>query len=173
MAARPRSTTRQAISQRPLWTCPRCGHKFVTRNMWHSCGRVALADHFKGKPPNIKRAFDAWRKLVRECGPFTVIPQKSRIVFMTRVRFGGAVVRKGHVIGTFWITRPAEKVLGGPLPAGLELAEFLRPKYHIYRFKLTSPAELDAPRFEGLRELAREAYANGLQQGPPEGRADN
>lgn len=22
----------------PLWTCPSCGARFVTRNMWHSCG---------------------------------------------------------------------------------------------------------------------------------------
>ncbi len=35
--------------KKPLWTCPRCGHQFVTPNMWHSCSRHALDDHFKGK----------------------------------------------------------------------------------------------------------------------------
>ena len=34
----------------PLWKCPRCGHRFVTKNLSHSCVRVRLADHFRGKP---------------------------------------------------------------------------------------------------------------------------
>jgi hypothetical protein len=25
-----------------LWKCPRCGHRFVTRNLWHSRVRVRL-----------------------------------------------------------------------------------------------------------------------------------
>ncbi len=33
---------------RPLWTCPRCGLKLVTRNLWHSCGQATL-DDWKGK----------------------------------------------------------------------------------------------------------------------------
>ena len=35
---------------RPLWRCPECGHTFVTRNLWHSCGRYTLDPHFAGKP---------------------------------------------------------------------------------------------------------------------------
>ena len=26
----------------PLWTCPKCGAKFVTKNLWHSCGKATL-----------------------------------------------------------------------------------------------------------------------------------
>ena len=37
--------------KKPLWTCPKCRHKFVTRNMWHSCGRFRVTDHFKGNAP--------------------------------------------------------------------------------------------------------------------------
>lgn len=33
-----------AKSRVPLWTCPKCGAKLVTRNMWHSCGEATLAD---------------------------------------------------------------------------------------------------------------------------------
>lgn len=25
-----------------LWQCPRCGERFVTPNMWHSCGKFTL-----------------------------------------------------------------------------------------------------------------------------------
>ena len=37
------------MQHKPLWTCPKCGHSFVTRNIWHSCNRyrraVAEAPH--------------------------------------------------------------------------------------------------------------------------------
>jgi len=28
-----------------LWMCPECGHRFVTRNMWHSCARHPVEAH--------------------------------------------------------------------------------------------------------------------------------
>jgi len=31
-------------TQRPLWTCPTCGVKRITRNLWHSCGRPAIGE---------------------------------------------------------------------------------------------------------------------------------
>ncbi|MFQ5690991.1 MAG: DUF5655 domain-containing protein [Gemmatimonadota bacterium] len=45
-------------TSKPLWTCPECGARLVTRNLWHSCGRATLDD---------------WT---------------ARIAFMGRVRFG-------------------------------------------------------------------------------------
>jgi len=33
-----------ANREAPLWTCPRCGAKLVTKNLWHSCGRATLDD---------------------------------------------------------------------------------------------------------------------------------
>lgn len=79
---------------RPLWTCPRCGHRFVTRNIWHSCGRYRIADHFVVAQPVVRKLFNGVKALVRECGPVTVYAQKTRIVFMVRVRFAGVTVRK-------------------------------------------------------------------------------
>ena len=40
---------KQAGTKDLLWRCPKCGHRFVTRNIWHSCGHYRLADHFEGK----------------------------------------------------------------------------------------------------------------------------
>jgi hypothetical protein len=37
-----------ARTKKPLWTCPKCGHRFVTRNMWHSCSDYSLESHFEG-----------------------------------------------------------------------------------------------------------------------------
>ena len=46
------------MAQRPLWTCPRCGKSYVTRNMWHSCVVVPLESHFVGRP-RARELYDA------------------------------------------------------------------------------------------------------------------
>jgi len=33
----------------PMWTCPLCGVKFVTRNTWHPCVRLTEADFLAGQ----------------------------------------------------------------------------------------------------------------------------
>jgi len=45
---------------RPLWTCPKCLHRFVARNMWHSCDAYPLSHHFKGKDPIVRELFDGY-----------------------------------------------------------------------------------------------------------------
>ncbi len=142
-----------AVAAQALWTCPKCGHRFVTRNMWHSCTRYRLADHFAGKDPGVKRVFDRLRRLVEACGPVTVYAQKTRIVFQGRVRFGGCVVRRRWLDGGLWLTRRAEhpKLVGVEQPiAGC----------FVHRFRLAAVADLDA----GLAGLIREAYAVGQQR---------
>jgi hypothetical protein len=65
---------------RPLWRCPRCGHTFVTRNLWHSCGNCTLHHHSADKPPFVRELFDLCVAAVRR---FT------RVVPQVRVRFAG------------------------------------------------------------------------------------
>lgn len=45
--------------EKPLWTCPECGHAFVTRNLWHSCGRYELDPHFERRDPRVRATFEA------------------------------------------------------------------------------------------------------------------
>lgn len=92
-------------AKKPLWTCPRCGHRFVTRNMWHSCTRYRIADHFKGKDPVVRHLYKQYVGIVRGFGSVTVFAQKTRIVFQARVRFAGAVVRKHWLEGGLWLKR--------------------------------------------------------------------
>ena len=33
-----------AESMRALWTCPECGAKLITKNLWHSCGEATIED---------------------------------------------------------------------------------------------------------------------------------
>lgn len=142
-----------ASAKRPLWTCPHCGHRFVTRNLWHACTRHRIADHFKGKDPRLRRLYNYYVGVVRQFGPVTVYAQKTRIVFQVRARFAGAVIRKRWIEGGLWLKRRAEHPL-------FHRVEKIPPHNYIYNFRLASPEDLDGE----LVALLREAYAVGCQE---------
>ncbi len=116
-------------AKRRLWRCPKCGHRSVTRNLWHSCGRYRLADHFRGKPKALRDASDRFVALARACGPVTVYAQKTRIVIQGRVRFAGAVVHRSYLDAGLWLKRRVEH------PALRRVESFGRLGYG-YQFRL-------------------------------------
>jgi hypothetical protein len=93
------------LTERPLWTCPKCKHRFISANLWHSCTRYTLDERFANSTPEARAAFNRFVELVVRCGPVTVIAQKTRIVLMVRVRFAGAVVQRDRVRLNFSLTR--------------------------------------------------------------------
>ena len=139
---------------RPLWTCPKCGHKFVTPNMWHSCSRYPLSHHFKGKDPIVRRLFDRYLVMVKSFGPVTVIPQKTGIAFQVRVRFAGAYARKNWLDCGLWLKRRVDHPL-------FYRIESVTPRDHIHRFRL---ARIEDLRNQSLKGFLREAYAVGCQE---------
>jgi hypothetical protein len=144
----------------PLWTCPRCGHQFVTRNLWHACVTYTLDHHFGDKDPHIRRLYDRFLRLIRANGPVTVIPQKTRIALMTRVRFAAAMPKRRWLDAHLWLTRRAAHPC-------LRRIDAVGPRALIHHFRFTSLDEFDAP----LADLVREAYAVGGQEHlPPGGR---
>jgi len=92
-------------ADRPLWTCPSCGHRFVTANLWHSCSRHTVDEHFARADPRVREAFDRLVQLYEGCGPIVVIAQKTRIAFMVRVRFGGCTVRRDRLLTAISLAR--------------------------------------------------------------------
>ena len=44
------------MPEQPLWHCPKCGARLVTRNLWHSRGRFTLEALFSGSTPDILAA---------------------------------------------------------------------------------------------------------------------
>lgn len=139
-------------AKRPLWRCPKCGHRFVTKNLWHSCGRYRLADHFKGKSRVVRQTFDRFVELAKACGPVTVYAQKTRIVIQGRVRFAGAVVHRDWLDAGLWLKRHAEhRCLS-------RIESFGRLGYG-HHFRLRQPGDID----EALAGLVREANAIGQQ----------
>lgn len=140
--------------RKPLWTCTKCGHQFVTANLWHSCTRYTLDHHFEGRDPALRRLFNKWLAFVRKHGgPVTVISQKTRITFMVRVRFAGAIIRKNHVECSMWLKHREAS------PRFAKIAEYMPGNFFHY-FHLTDAAQLDAE----LARLVREAYAIGSQK---------
>ena len=130
-----------------LWRCPKCGHRFTTRNVSHSCGRYAISGHFKGKTNGLLDTFKRYVAVARECGPVTVYAQKTRIVLQHRVRFAGIIVHPHHLEGTIWLFRRVRHRL-------LSRTEPLGKLGYNAHFRLKRPVDID----KRLSEYLKEAY---------------
>ena len=139
---------------RPLWTCPACGAKFVTANMWHSCGRFRIGDLFANSDPRIVRLYRRFRRMVEACGPVIVIPQKTRLVFMVRMRFAGVYPRRSSLRVGLILTRAL------PEDPRLEKIERFGRSGIGHYFRIEREDELD----RSMRQWVREAYDRGCQK---------
>jgi hypothetical protein len=93
------------VPERPLWRCPKCGARLVTRNLWHSCGRFTLEALFSGSAPAVLEAARRYVALLESLGDVQVLPQKTRLVAVARVRFAGLSPRKADFLATFALHR--------------------------------------------------------------------
>jgi hypothetical protein len=141
-----------ARSQRPLWPCPACGRAFANANQSHACGRHELETHFTGKPPLVRDIYDAFLAMLEELGPVTVLPEKTRIAFQTRMSFAQLTVRRHWVLGHLVLARRVED------PVFTKIETF-SPRNHVHHFRLDAPEEVAR-----LQHFAREAYAVGRQE---------
>jgi Domain of unknown function (DUF5655) len=105
-ASMPSSTARGELP--PLWRCPKCGAKLVTANMWHSCGIFSIETLFARSDPRVLTLFKTFERLVRSVGPVILIPQKTRAVFMVRVRFAAVYPRKSSLICSLGLPKRAQ-----------------------------------------------------------------
>jgi hypothetical protein len=141
---------------RALWTCPRCGHRFVSANVWHSCTSYTLDNAFARSTPEARAAFEAFVALIERCGPVEVIAQKTRIVIMGRVRFAGATVLRDRIRLNVALTRRIDAPwIEGVVSYG--------ERWNAHRFVVASPDELD--RIEELPALVCEGYRDLGMQG--------
>jgi hypothetical protein len=93
------------VAGTPLWQCPKCGARLVSRNLWHSCGRFTLEALFSGAAPEVIDAARRYVALLESLGDVQVLPQKTRLVAVARVRFAGLYPRKGHFLASFALHR--------------------------------------------------------------------
>ena len=125
----------------------------VSANLSHSCGRFDLEDLFDKKDPIVRTIFDRYREIVESCGPVLMIPQKTRIVFMVRMRFAAVYPMKRTIRLTLVLRRRL------PRHPRLERIETFGPDTELHTFRLEDPSDIDP----SLRRWTRESYRRGHQ----------
>jgi Domain of unknown function (DUF5655) len=125
----------------------------VTSNIWHSCGRYRIEDHFAGKEPRVRELFDGLEDVIRGFGPVNVYAQKTSIVFQVRIRFARAMPKKQWLDGHFWLKRRVSH------PKVTKVEHLLRRDW-IHWFRLNAPADLD----RAFVRLLKESYEIGAQR---------
>ena len=121
--------------------------------MWHSCGKHTVKDLFSRSEPQVLKLFEKFAGMVRRCGPVTMIPQKTRVVFMVRVRFAGAYRRKRFMLVGFALPRRLNS------PRIKRIDEYA-PHFIGHMMEIHSEEELDGE----LQGWLRESFAVGGQK---------
>jgi hypothetical protein len=137
---------------RPLWRCPKCGERFVTRNMWHSCGKQSLESLFANSEAQVFKLFKKFSRMVKSCGRVRVIPQKSRIVFQVRVRFAGCYPRKSYLLCGIALRRRHDS------SRFVKIEEYA-PHFIGHYFRVYFEEDLDSD----VQDWLRESYKVGKQ----------
>jgi hypothetical protein len=138
----------EQLQQKPLWTCPKCGVKLVSKNLSHSCGHATLADWRSQMGPRARALYARFEEMIAACGEYYVSPAKTRITFLVRVRFAG-------------ITKVGEDGMtcSFALPNRIESSRFAKveevvPGWWVHWLKVVEPAELD----DQVQDWIRESY---------------
>lgn len=137
-----------------LWTCPDCGNRFVTKKLWHSCGRFSLEDLFASAEPQALDLARQYVRLLETVGDVEVIPQRTRLTALARVRFAGAVPRKKGFIANFALRHGVEH-------DRIVKVERHGPNWWTHHVRIESENDLD----DQLRYWLQESYDTvGLQR---------
>lgn len=121
--------------------------------MWHSCGKFSLQDLFSRSEPRVLKIFRKFEKMVRACGRVKMIPQKTRVVFMVRMRFAGASPRRSYLRCAFILRRKIPNLR-------FQKVERFGPRSYGYYLAIRSEADLD----NQIARWLKEAYEVGQQK---------
>jgi hypothetical protein len=134
--------------ERPLWTCPKCGAKLLTKNLWHSCGRATLADWTRRMGPRARALYARFEAMIAACGEYHVAPAKTRIAFLARVRFAGITgLSEKRMTCSFALPKPIKS-------RRFAKVEEVVPGWWVHRMHVSDPRELD----EEVQAWLRESY---------------
>ena len=141
--------------EKPLWTCPKCGAKFVSKNLWHSCGEATLEDWKSQIGPRAREFYDCFERMIAKCGAYHVAPAKTRIAFLGRVRFAGITsLSERGMTCTFALPQPLKS------PRFARVYE-VAPGWWAHRLRITDARQLD----EQVQTWLRESYhLMGMQE---------
>ena len=135
------------MTERSLWHCPKCGARLVSRNLWHSCGRFSLEALFSSSAPGILEVARRYVALLESLGDVQVLPQKTRLVAVARVRFAGLYPRKNDFLASFALHRWLAN------PRIVKTVDY-GPRWRAHHVRITSSADLD----DELRAWLQESH---------------
>lgn len=147
----------------PLWRCLACRRVFANRNQSHACGRYTLAQHFRGRPREIRVLYDAVAAAIRRIGPVRVLPEKTRIAFQVRMSFAQVTPRQrwldGHVVLARRLEHPR-----------FRRVETFSARNHLHAFRISSVDDVDGEFCAWLEEAYRVGEQRHLSDRAPAGR---
>lgn len=142
-----------------LWKCPRCGAKLVSKNLSHSCVKTSVRAFYAGKPATGVRFAKAFIAAVREVGPVTLHPVKTRIAIMVDVRFAAINrINRDGIRGHLWLREQHAS-------DRFERIEKLGRTDYLYHFEISEQRPID----DELRRFIALAYANGIRSSTSRG----
>lgn len=138
----------------PLWICPKCGARLVSRNLWHSCGAFSLEALFASADPDVLELARRYITMLHSLGDVQVIVQKTRLVCVARVRFAGVYPRKRGFLASFALHRRLAS-------ARIVRIDDYGPWWQAHVVRVTSDEDLD----DELRSWLRESHDSvGVQR---------
>ena len=153
------------MRENPLWICPNCGARLVSKNLWHSCGQFTLEALFAKSDPVVLELAKKYVEMLLSLGDVQVLPQKTRLTCVARVRFGGLVPRKDGFYAGFalhrWLDSP--RIVG---------TEDYGPRWRLHRVWISRMDDLDDELRGWLQEshdivgMQRDLSAGPIRKGP-------
>lgn len=70
-----------------MWTCTKCGQKFVYQNANHSCRDRSVENFLEGKSEHTINLFLQFVEEYNKIGEIVLHPAKTRIAFAAEIRF--------------------------------------------------------------------------------------
>ena len=131
-----------------LWTCPRCGRRFVNPNQSHACGRYSVEDHLESASPLVATLFEQFVELVGNCGEMIIEASKTSISFKSPGLVAVVHLQKQGIKVGFWLPRRIDH-------ARIIRSEAILPQEYVHDVRVTSLDDLD----EQLKNWLCEAYA--------------
>ena len=127
--------------------CPRCGARLVTRNLSHSCGTFTLEGLFPRSEPAVLDLARKYVAMLYGLGDVQVIPQKTRLTCVARVRFAGLQPRKDRFLASFALHRWLDS------PRIIKTEDY-GPRWRIHFVSVRDEADLD----DELRAWLQESH---------------
>jgi hypothetical protein len=122
--------------------------------MWHSCVRATVEEHLARVPQPIRRLYRGFERMVRSCGPVDVVPVKTYISFMVRVRFAFAIPQQRALR----VRLECPREFDSPRLVRVERYDGVVGNY----LRVVRPEDLD----EELEGWVKESYAHGAAARP-------